>query len=75
MALIVQKFGGTSVGTVERIEQVADKVWESVHPTTQDKLLHRTSYTVGLQTTVLANAAKFVPNFVSRTINKYLAQS
>ena len=26
MALIVQKFGGTSVGTVERIQQVADKV-------------------------------------------------
>ena len=56
-------------------EQVADKVWESVHPSTQDKLLHRTAYTVGLQTTVLANAAKFVPNFVSRTINKFLAQS
>ncbi|MDU2611229.1 MAG: aspartate kinase [Pseudomonas aeruginosa] len=28
MALIVQKFGGTSVGTVERIEQVAEKVNE-----------------------------------------------
>jgi len=26
MSLIVQKFGGTSVGTVEKIEQVADKV-------------------------------------------------
>lgn len=26
MALIVQKFGGTSVGTIERIQQVADKV-------------------------------------------------
>lgn len=26
MALIVQKFGGTSVGSVERIEQVAAKV-------------------------------------------------
>ena len=26
MALIVQKFGGTSVGTIERIEQVAEKV-------------------------------------------------
>jgi Aspartokinases len=26
MALIVQKFGGTSVGTVERIKHVADKV-------------------------------------------------
>lgn len=26
MALIVQKFGGTSVGTIERIERVADKV-------------------------------------------------
>jgi aspartate kinase len=28
MSLIVQKFGGTSVGSVERIEQVADKVAE-----------------------------------------------
>ena len=26
MSLVVQKFGGTSVGTIERIEQVADKV-------------------------------------------------
>ena len=26
MALIVQKFGGTSVGSIERIEQVANKV-------------------------------------------------
>lgn len=26
MALIVQKFGGTSIGSIERIEQVADKV-------------------------------------------------
>ena len=26
MSLIVQKFGGTSVGTIERLEQVADKV-------------------------------------------------
>ena len=28
MSLIVQKFGGTSVGSVERIEQVAEKVAE-----------------------------------------------
>ena len=26
MSLFVQKFGGTSIGDVERIEQVADKV-------------------------------------------------
>jgi len=26
MSLIVQKVGGTSVGTIERIEQVADKI-------------------------------------------------
>jgi len=32
MALIVQKFGGTSVGSVERIEQVADKVKKSAKP-------------------------------------------
>ena len=29
MALLVQKFGGTSVGTVEKIEKVADKLIES----------------------------------------------
>ena len=29
MALIVQKYGGTSVGTIERIEKVADKVIKS----------------------------------------------
>lgn len=26
MALLVQKYGGTSVGTIERIEAVADRV-------------------------------------------------
>lgn len=55
-------------------EQVADKVWESVNPTANDRRLHRTSYSVGLQTTVLANVAKFAPNFASRVINKLLAQ-
>lgn len=30
MALIVQKFGGTSVGTVERIEKAANRIIESV---------------------------------------------
>lgn len=55
-------------------EQVADKVWESVHPTANDRRLHRTSYSVGLQTTVLANMAKFAPNFATRLVNKFLAQ-
>ena len=31
MSLIVQKYGGTSVGTVERIQAVADKVAKSYH--------------------------------------------
>lgn len=55
-------------------EQVADKVWESVHPTRQDKLLHRTSYSVGTQTLVLGNAAKFIPNVLNRAVNKLIAQ-
>ena len=55
-------------------EQVAEKVFESVHPTKTDKVLHRTSYSVGTQTLVLGNAAKFIPNFVNRTVNKFLAQ-
>ncbi len=29
MALLVQKFGGTSVGTVDKIEKIADKLFES----------------------------------------------
>ncbi|GAA1054399.1 SDR family oxidoreductase [Dietzia natronolimnaea] len=55
-------------------EQVADKVWQSVHPTTLDRRLHRTSYSVGEQTTVLANISKFSPNFATRLVNKVLAQ-
>ncbi|MGC4962507.1 SDR family oxidoreductase [Gordonia sp. DT218] len=55
-------------------EQVAEKVWESVHPTRQDKLLHRTSYSVGAQTLFLGNAAKFIPNFLNRAVNKFIAQ-
>ena len=54
-------------------EQVADTVWQSVHPTLLDRRFHRTSYSVGAQTTALANAAKFSPNFALRLINKYLA--
>lgn len=55
-------------------EEVADKVWESVHPSTPDRLLRRTSYSVGIQTQVLGNLSKFVPNVVSRNVNKFLAQ-
>ncbi|MCT1355081.1 SDR family oxidoreductase [Gordonia sp. p3-SID1431] len=55
-------------------EQVAEKIWESVHPTRQDRLLHRTSYSVGAQTLFLQNAAKFIPNFLNRAVNKYIAQ-
>ncbi|MGB3699084.1 MAG: SDR family oxidoreductase [Gordonia sp. (in: high G+C Gram-positive bacteria)] len=55
-------------------EQVADKVWEAVHPSAADRLLSRTSYSVGLQTTVLGNAAKFIPNVLNRGVNKILSQ-
>ncbi|WP_290706704.1 SDR family oxidoreductase [Gordonia sp. UBA5067] len=55
-------------------EEIADRVWTSVHPNTADKLIHRTHYSVGVQTTVLNNASKVVPNFVSRLVNKVIAQ-
>ena len=55
-------------------DDVAEKVWESVHPNAVDRLTRRTSYSVGAQTTVLSNAAKFIPNSVSRLVNKALAQ-
>ncbi|GAB10439.1 putative oxidoreductase [Gordonia araii NBRC 100433] len=56
-------------------EEIADRVWTSVHPGPADKLIHRTHYSVGVQTTVLNNASKVVPNFVSRIVNKVIAQS
>ncbi|MFT4043258.1 MAG: SDR family oxidoreductase [Gordonia sp. (in: high G+C Gram-positive bacteria)] len=55
-------------------EDVAEKVWESVHPTRRDKLTHRTSYSVGTQTTVFSNAAKFSTNSINRLVNKLIAQ-
>lgn len=55
-------------------EQVADKIWESVHPTKNDLRLHRTSYSVGTQTLFLGNAAKFIPNSLNRLVNKFIAQ-
>lgn len=55
-------------------DDVAAKVWESVHPTAADKLMRRTSYSVGTQTTVLGNAAKFIPNVLNRGVNKFLSQ-
>lgn len=55
-------------------EDVAAKVWESVHPNLVDRLSRRTSYSVGVQTTLLSNAAKFVPNSMSRALNKVLSQ-
>ena len=55
-------------------EQVADKVWQSVHPTALDRRLHRTSYSVGLQTTALGNLSKISPNFATRLVNKFLSQ-
>ncbi|MFT4202159.1 SDR family oxidoreductase [Gordonia sp. (in: high G+C Gram-positive bacteria)] len=56
-------------------EQVADRIWTSVHPKAADKVIHRTHYSVGVQTTVLNNASKVVPNFVSRLVNKAIAQN
>ena len=37
MALIVQKFGGTSVGSIERIEAVADRI--AKHHASGDQLI------------------------------------
>lgn len=56
-------------------DEVAEKIWESVHPSPNDLRIHRTAYSVGLQTTVLANIKKVAPNFAARLLNKLLAQS
>ncbi|MFT3899225.1 MAG: SDR family oxidoreductase [Gordonia sp. (in: high G+C Gram-positive bacteria)] len=55
-------------------EQVAERVWTSVHPKVADKAIHRTHYSVGTQTTLLNNASKIGPNFVVRLVNKVIAQ-
>lgn len=55
-------------------DDVAEKIWESVHPNTLDRLTRRTSYSVGVQTTFLGNASKFIPNSLNRAVNKVLSQ-
>lgn len=64
----------TTLGVRITPEEVAEKVYESVNPNRIDRLLHRTSYSVGTQTLFLNNAAKFIPNFLNRTVNKLIAQ-
>ncbi len=37
MALIVQKYGGTSVGSIERIEKVAEKIMATRQAGNEDR--------------------------------------
>lgn len=55
-------------------DDVAAKIWEAVHPNRLDRLTGRTSYSVGAQTTVLGNAAKFIPNSLNRAVNGFIAR-
>jgi aspartate kinase len=60
MALIVQKYGGTSVGSIEKIRRVAERVIES--STRGNKLLVVLSAMAG-QTDALINLAKEITEF------------
>lgn len=60
MALIVQKYGGTSVGSVERIEAVADRI--AKNHATGDQLIVVVSAMSGETNRLLALASDLTPN-------------
>lgn len=62
MALIVQKFGGTSVGSVEKIQQVAQRVYE----TAQDNQVVVVVSAMGKTTDELVSLAQQISSHPSR---------
>ncbi|GAB3131114.1 SDR family oxidoreductase [Tsukamurella serpentis] len=55
-------------------EEVAEQVWNSVHPKVQLPFLPRIHYSVGIMTTVLSNSSKFAPRSIVRLINQITSQ-
>lgn len=67
MPLIVQKFGGTSVGSIERIKNVANKIKRAVEE--GNKVVVVSSAMAGETDRLLTLTREFLPNLipVSRT--------
>ncbi|MCA0157147.1 SDR family oxidoreductase [Tsukamurella sp. M9C] len=55
-------------------EEVAEQVWNSVHPGIRVPFLPRVHYSVGTLTTLLSNSSKFAPRSVVRLINQITSQ-
>lgn len=55
-------------------EEVAEQVWNSVHPKLKVPFLPRIHYSVGMMTTVMSNSSKFAPRSVVRLINQFTSQ-
>jgi aspartate kinase len=71
MALIVQKYGGTSVGTPERIQAVAEKVAEYIGR--DDRLVVVVSAMSGETDRLIGLAMAVVPKMVPRELDVLLA--
>ncbi|VEP11515.1 Aspartate kinase [Hyella patelloides LEGE 07179] len=63
MALVIQKYGGTSVGTVERIKAVAQRIYQTVQ---QGNSLVVVVSAMGKSTDTLVNLAQQITNNPSR---------
>lgn len=55
-------------------EEVAEQVWNSVHPRIKLPFLPRIHYSVGTLTTLLSNSSKFAPRSVVRLVNQITSQ-
>lgn len=55
-------------------EEVAEQVWNSVHPRLKLPFLPRVHYSVGTLTTLLSNSSKFAPRSVVRLVNQITSQ-
>ena len=63
-----------TLGVTITPEDVAEQVWNSVHPGVQVPFLSRVHYSVGLKTQILHNASHFAPRALVRIINQLTSQ-
>ena len=54
-------------------EQVADKIWQAVHPSNR-LIRNRIMYSVGMPSLLMRYSARFAPSIAVRFINKLIAQ-
>jgi len=71
---------GMKTGTTDSLgirltaDEVAQSLWDAVHPDRRARALHQVHYAVGTQARVLSLGSRFSPAWLTRRVNKSLAK-